>query len=57
LLVCEEPGSHWALCRFIEKASKGLLSLDGDDLGGDNPSSLGDRLATIEERLNQLEGK
>ena len=48
-----------ALCKFVEKAGKGLVTLDGadDDLNVDQSESLEERLAQIEERLSKLEGK
>ena len=46
-----------ALCKFVERAGKGLVTLDSDDLDVDQSESLEERLAQIEERLSKLEGK
>jgi len=46
-----------ALCKFVERASKGLVTIDSDDLDVDQSESLEERLAQIEERLSKLEGK
>lgn len=46
-----------ALCKFVERAGKGLVTIDSDDLDVDQSESLEERLAQIEERLSKLEGK